>query len=97
MIDHLTITESDLQKAVRFYEKALEPRGSSMVMPTSGPRDSGLEGKGAFVTDPIGHPVEAVCHAPPANEARRYAEDASAGEASLSPANPLRDRWAGCR
>lgn len=120
MIDHLTLTVSDLQKSVRFYEKALKPLGYSMVMAYEQYRAFGPKGKpvfwvkhgepaslpmhlafvakdrasvdafyraalraggqdfgqpgvrphyhqhyyAAFVTDPSGHPIEAVCHAP---------------------------------
>ncbi|MCC6335349.1 MAG: VOC family protein [Myxococcales bacterium] len=121
MIDHLTLSVTDLPKAVAFYEKALAPLGYSLVMafeqyrafgpkgkptlwlkhaevPTTpmhlafvakdrkavdafhraasaaGARDSGAPGLrphyhqnyyGAFVTDPMGHPIEAVCHHAP--------------------------------
>ncbi|MEW5743337.1 MAG: VOC family protein [Myxococcota bacterium] len=118
MIDHLTISVTDLQKAISFYEKALKPLGYSLVMaheqyrafgekgkPTfwikhaevatppmhlafvakdraavdafykaalsAGAQDFGAPGLrphyhqnyyGAFVIDPMGHPIEAVCH-----------------------------------
>lgn len=134
MIDHLTITVSDLQKAVRFYEKALKPLGYSMVMAYEQYRAFGPKGKpvfflkhgepaslpmhlafaakdraavdafykaairaggqdfgapgvrahyhqhyyGAFVTDPMGHPIEAVCHAPPQRAAKKPAKKAPA-------------------
>jgi len=122
MIDHLTISVTDLQKTVTFYERALKPLGYGLIMaheqyrafgpkgkPTlwikhaeratppmhlafvakdrkavdafyaaaidAGAQDFGKPGLrpqyhrnyyGAFVIDPNGHPIEAVCHAPAA-------------------------------
>lgn len=120
MIDHLTLSVTDLQKAVAFYERALAPLGYRLDMafeqfrgfgpkgmpafwvkhaetatqPThiafvaktraavdafhaaaiaAGAKDDGAPGLrpqyhrnyyGAFVIDPMGHPIEAVCHKP---------------------------------
>jgi catechol 2,3-dioxygenase-like lactoylglutathione lyase family enzyme len=122
MIDHLTISVTDLQKSVTFYERCLKPLGYSLVMAHEQYRAFGEKGKpclwikhaelatppmhlafaassrpavdafykaaiaagaqdfgkpglrphyhqhyyGAFVVDPNGHPIEAVCHAAPA-------------------------------
>jgi catechol 2,3-dioxygenase-like lactoylglutathione lyase family enzyme len=120
MIDHLTLSVSDVELAVRFYQQALAPLGYGLVAsfeqfrgfgskgkpvfwlkqaeaPTqpmhiafaaasrravdafhaaalaAGARDDGAPGLrkdyhpnyyGAFVVDPLGHPIEAVCHLP---------------------------------
>jgi catechol 2,3-dioxygenase-like lactoylglutathione lyase family enzyme len=50
MLDHLGIRVSDYAKARRFYESALAPLGYRYY--------------GAFVIDPDGSDVEAVCHQP---------------------------------
>lgn len=118
MIDHFTLSVTDLPGAVKFYEKALAPLGYSLLMAfeqyrgfgdkkpyfwikhaeqpsqpmhiafaassrkqvdafhaaalAAGARDDGAPGTrvdyhpnyyAAFVIDPMGHPIEAVCHA----------------------------------
>lgn len=129
MIDHLTISVTDLQKAVTFYERALAPLGYGLAMAfeqfrgfgpkgkpafwvkhadaatqpmhlafvakdrksvdafhaaaiAAGAKDDGAPGLrphyhrhyyGAFVIDPMGHPIEAVCHAPPKRKATKKA------------------------
>jgi hypothetical protein len=63
MFDHISITVADVEKAKAFYEAAL----------AAGAKDNGPPGirahyhpnyYGAFVIDPDGHNLEAVCHLP---------------------------------
>jgi catechol 2,3-dioxygenase-like lactoylglutathione lyase family enzyme len=65
MIDHTGLNVSDYKKSKAFYIAAL----------AAGGRDNGPPGVrahyhpnyyGAFVLDPDGHNIEAVCHDPPA-------------------------------
>ncbi len=49
MIDHVSCLVSDYAKSRDFYLAALAPLGYALVY-------------GAFVLDPDGHNVEAVCH-----------------------------------
>ena len=62
---HVAFTAKDRETVERFYEAAL----------AAGGRDNGAPGLrlhyhrnyfGAFVLDPDGHNIEAVCHTPPA-------------------------------
>ena len=77
MIDHTGLDMSDAQRSRDFYERALAPLGYSVVMEVpkdyTGGRDNGPPGPrphyhanyyGAFVLDPDGHNIEAVCHDP---------------------------------
>lgn len=63
MIDHTGVVVSDFDRSKRFYQAAL----------AAGGRDNGELGLrphyhphyyGAFVLDPDGHNIEAVCHEP---------------------------------
>ena len=63
MIDHVGFSVSDYPRAKAFYQTAL----------AAGAKDNGAPGLrphyhanyyGAFVLDPDGHNIEAVCHAP---------------------------------
>jgi len=72
MIDHTGVTVSDFSASKAFYEKALAPIGYALIMELpAGGRDNGAPGVrphyhphyyGAFVLDPDGHNIEAVCH-----------------------------------
>ena len=75
MLDHLGINVSDYDRSRDFYARALAPLGLSLLMEPM-PRIGGFgaEGKpwfwitdpsyGAYVLDPDGNNVEAVCHRP---------------------------------
>jgi catechol 2,3-dioxygenase-like lactoylglutathione lyase family enzyme len=63
MLDHIGLTATDLDRSKTFYDQAL----------AAGGRDNGPPGiradyhpnyYGAFVLDPDGHNIEAVCHRP---------------------------------
>ena len=78
MLDHLVLNASALEPARAFYEAALAPLGLDVVH--SGPHGVGFGGAhvafgcadpaaidalhAAFVFDPDGNNIEAVCHAP---------------------------------
>ena len=76
MIDHVDIRASDVDASRAFYEAALEPLGyladPEIADPAGGRTigDQGLRAEcspgsyGAFVLDPDGNNVEAVCHRP---------------------------------
>jgi catechol 2,3-dioxygenase-like lactoylglutathione lyase family enzyme len=68
MIDHIGIPVGNIARATEFYLKALAPPRH-----LEGGKDNGPPGLrphyhanyyGAFVLDPDGHNIEAVCHAP---------------------------------
>lgn len=140
MIDHFTLTVSDLARTRAFYERALAPLGYGVQMEfegyigfgargkpsfwikagpmpqspmhiafsaddrgkvdafyaaalAAGGRDDGPPGVrphyhahyyGAFVLDPDGHPIEAVCHRAPAPA--RSSATKRAGRAGRAPA-----------
>ncbi len=80
MIDHTGLNVSDFAKSKAFYLKALAPLGCQVIkelpenLAPAGGRDNGPPGVrahyhptyyGAFVLDPDGHNVEAVCHQRP--------------------------------
>ena len=58
MIDHTGLQVGDPIASRRFYDHALAPLGYKMIVQI--PKDY----YGAFVLDPDGHNVEAVCHEP---------------------------------
>ncbi len=63
MTDHVSITVSDLAAVYRFHAEALAHGGTDDGAP--GPRSSYHEHYyGAFVMDPNGNRLEAVCHRP---------------------------------
>lgn len=73
ILDHLTISVSDFARAKAFYERALKPLGIKVIMEFDGFAGMGKERPqfwfaagetyyGAFVFDPDGYNVEAVCH-----------------------------------
>ena len=79
IIDHMGFHVREFAKSRAFYERALAPLGICMLrggdnwgMLGRGGKDNGGPGLrpyhpnyyGAFVIDPDGHNVEAVCHAP---------------------------------
>ncbi|HWV04834.1 hypothetical protein [Ralstonia sp.] len=68
MIDHTGVVVSDFEASKRFYEQAFYAAAMA-----AGGTDNGTPGVrahyhpnyyGAFVRDPDGHNIEAVCHAP---------------------------------
>jgi len=61
MIDHTGLQVSDPMVSRRFYDNALAAGGKDNGRP--GPRPHYHEDYfGAFVLDPDGHNIEAVCH-----------------------------------
>jgi catechol 2,3-dioxygenase-like lactoylglutathione lyase family enzyme len=66
-LDHVGLDVTDYERSRAFYEKALAPLGLSLMMePVEGVGGFG-DGRmpyGAFVLDPDGNNVEAVCHKP---------------------------------
>ncbi|HEY8769735.1 MAG TPA: hypothetical protein VIM03_04280 [Thermoleophilaceae bacterium] len=61
MIDHLKLFASDFERSRAFYERALEAGGEDNGAPGERPQyHPGYYG--AFVHDPDGNNVEAVCH-----------------------------------
>jgi len=73
MIDHIGIPVSNYARAKAFYEKALAPLGYAMILEVrQSEHDAPAAGclrpqyhpnyYGAFVLDPDGHNIEAVCH-----------------------------------
>lgn len=76
MIDHTGLVVSDYTRSRAFYVGALAPLGYGLLaeLPlAAGGRDNGAPGPrphyhedyyGAFVLDPDGHNIEAVCHEP---------------------------------
>ena len=56
MLDHLSIQCRDIAASATFYDTVLAPLG--------GVRESHIAFAGAFVRDPDGNNVEAVCHTP---------------------------------
>jgi catechol 2,3-dioxygenase-like lactoylglutathione lyase family enzyme len=68
MIDHIGIPVGNIARATEFYLKALAPLGISRAarttaLPACVPTTH-ANYYGAFVLDPDGHNIEAVCHAP---------------------------------
>jgi catechol 2,3-dioxygenase-like lactoylglutathione lyase family enzyme len=71
MFDHIGINVSDYDRSRDFYARALAPLGYSLLMEPA-PRIGGPGIReiyhptyyGAFVRDPDGNNVEAVCHRP---------------------------------
>jgi catechol 2,3-dioxygenase-like lactoylglutathione lyase family enzyme len=55
-LDHVGLDVSDYEVSKAFYDKTLAPLGMTLMME---PVD-----RGAFVLDPDGNNVEAVCHTP---------------------------------
>ena len=80
MIDHAVLKVKDLGKSRKFYAGALAPLGYTVLKEFpghaglgAGGRDNGAPGirahyhkdyYGAFVIDPDGNNIEAVCHDP---------------------------------
>ena len=76
MIDHVGFPVSDYARFKAFYEKALGALGYTLIKEVQqDAHDSPAAGfgirahyhpnyYGAFVLDPDGHNIEAVCHAP---------------------------------
>ncbi len=73
MIDHVGLKVKDFKKSVAFYTKALAPLGYKAAALAAGGRDNGAPGPrkdygphyyAAFVFDPDGNNVEAVCNDP---------------------------------
>ena len=65
MIDHIGFPVSDYARSKAFYESALAPLGYTLHNGAPGLRPQYHPNYyGAFVLDPDGHNVEAVCHAP---------------------------------
>jgi catechol 2,3-dioxygenase-like lactoylglutathione lyase family enzyme len=62
MIDHISVGVRDYERSKKFYLEALRPLGYAIVKEYG--KSGGLGERGAFVTDPDGHNVEAVCHKP---------------------------------
>ena len=60
VLDHVTLKVADFSRAATFYDLALRPLGLSRLFGD----ETVFAGYGAFVLDPDGHNVEAVCHAP---------------------------------
>jgi catechol 2,3-dioxygenase-like lactoylglutathione lyase family enzyme len=73
-LDHVTLVVSDYARSKTFYEKALAPLGIKPLMEFGQACGFGRDGApglrmhyhpkyyGAFVLDPDGHDIEAVCH-----------------------------------
>jgi catechol 2,3-dioxygenase-like lactoylglutathione lyase family enzyme len=146
MIDHFTLTVSDLGRSKAFYEKVLAPLGYEVKMSFQefvgfgdrlkpyfwlkrgvpqapmhiafaardraavdafhrlalelGSQDNGLPGirevyhahyYGAFVSDPDGHPSEAVCHSP-FLPAKKAAAKKPAGKRAVAKKKPAKRR-----
>jgi catechol 2,3-dioxygenase-like lactoylglutathione lyase family enzyme len=75
MIDHVGIEVGDYERSKAFYSVALQPLGYELVTAglAAGGKDNGAPGLrphyhenyyGAYVHDPDGNNVEAVCHRP---------------------------------
>ncbi len=78
MIDHTGLTVSDVTKSREFYRDALAPLGYTLLVQLGDDAGFGVAPKPdfgirphyhpnyycAFVLDPDGHNIEAVCHAP---------------------------------
>ena len=71
MIDHLSLPVSDYALSRTFYDKALGALGCKVQMEVADSPDYVGAGYGpadlpepAFVLDPDGHRLEAVCHLP---------------------------------
>ncbi|HIE1459943.1 hypothetical protein JY460_19095 [Stenotrophomonas maltophilia] len=79
MLDHLGLTSADVARSKTFFLQALAPLQIGVVMEVTadalaaGGRDNGAPGLrpwyhpdyyGAFVLDPDGNNIEAVCHRP---------------------------------
>jgi catechol 2,3-dioxygenase-like lactoylglutathione lyase family enzyme len=77
MLDHVGIPVSDYARSLAFYTQALAPLDAFHAAAlAAGGKDNGAPGLrphyhpdyyGAFVLDPDGHNVEAVCHLPDAS------------------------------
>ena len=63
MIDHTGFMVSDVARSKAFYVRALAPLGYEVIMELSAAM-TGRGYYGAYVLDPDGHNVEAVCHDP---------------------------------
>ncbi|MBA0445983.1 glyoxalase [Stenotrophomonas maltophilia] len=77
MLDHLGLTSADLARSKTFFLQALAPLQIGVVMEVTA-EQTGAPGLrpwyhpdyyGAFVLDPDGNNIEAVCHRPTAGEA----------------------------
>ena len=70
MIDHLTLSVRDFALSRAFYLKVFEPLGYWVkrefpnICGFGDPNPYHPHYYGAFVIDPDGHPIEAVCHSP---------------------------------
>ena len=62
MIDHTGITVGDVGKSKAFYSRALAPIGYELIMQLPAAVTGRPNYYGAFVLDPDGHNIEAVCH-----------------------------------
>jgi predicted enzyme related to lactoylglutathione lyase len=78
MIDHIGLPVSNYARSKKFYEKVLAPLGYRDAFYSAafaaGAKDNGAPGPrphyhpnyyGAFVIDPNGHNIEAICHQAP--------------------------------
>jgi catechol 2,3-dioxygenase-like lactoylglutathione lyase family enzyme len=67
MLDHISVGVTDLERSRQFYDAALQPLGLVRTVDFQGRgSDYGAMADyyAAFVYDPDGHRIEAVCHAP---------------------------------
>jgi len=77
MLDHVGFAEKNIGRSKTFYEKALAALGIGLVMEVTAEETDGIDNGapglrphyhpdycGAFILDPDGHDVEAVCHRP---------------------------------
>ena len=60
MLDHVGLAVSELAVSKAFYTRALAAIGYGLPYELS----AEVTGQGAFVLDPDGHNIEAVCHLP---------------------------------
>jgi catechol 2,3-dioxygenase-like lactoylglutathione lyase family enzyme len=59
VLDHIGLHVADYERSKAFYAEALAPLGLELLMePVPG------IGYGAYVLDPYGNNIEAVCHRP---------------------------------
>ena len=63
ILDHVGVTVTDFAKSRRFYAAAIAAGGTDNGAPGLRPHYH-PNYYGAFVLDPDGHNIEAVCHAP---------------------------------
>ena len=68
MIDHISLTVSDLHRSRDVYDRTLPPLGARRMMDVDDApglrREHHPNDHAAFVIDPDGHHIEAVCHKP---------------------------------